>query len=209
MKQERILIKEGYKSQLGISFHYAMEKLREALTCEKLQEVGLTLDSETLIDVLTGGGKTEAKVRKMLKEQLLSGYQLPAIKRSNEELAEKLLKDFMKTVATAKYVMNDFRFIPAEYFYVDGVGRIEVDKQGEAVLKDASNLYIDKPEQIEVYHAAQEVIKAVEKLDALAVKYKCSAFGSHAVLVRIGSHLEVNPDGVVDCHPDGLWMRAR
>ena len=54
----------------------------------------------------------------------------------------------------AKSTMSDFRFIPIECFYVDDAKSIELDKQGEIILNEASNLYIDKPEQIEVYKQA-------------------------------------------------------
>lgn len=210
MKQERILIQEEYNRQLGYNFHVAIGKLRETLTNDKLEEVGLTLDSEALRDILSGGGETEAKVREMLNEQLLSGYQLPAVKRSNEELAEKLLKDFLKMVSAAKSTMSEFRFIPAGCFYVDGAGRVELDKQGTNILKEASNLYIDKSEQIEVYNQALKVLDEVKKLEEMASKYKCAAFGSRGVLAMIpGNEIVVVPGNVVDCHPDGLWMRAR
>lgn len=210
MKQERILIAENYNSRLDYNFHSAIGKLRETLTNDKLEEVGLTLDSEALRDILSGGGETEAKVREMLNEQLLSGYQLPAVKRSNEELAEKLLKDFLKMVSAAKSTMSEFRFIPAGCFYVDGAGRVELDKQGTNILKEASNLYIDKSEQIEVYNQALKVLDEVKKLEEMASKYKCAAFGSRGVLAMIpGNEIVVVPGNVVDCHPDGLWMRAR
>ena len=160
MKQERILIKEGYNSQLGINFHYAMERLRESLTNDKLKEVGLSLTTEVLRDILSGASETETKVRNTLNEQLLSGCQLPAVRRNNEVLLEKLLSDFLKMIAVSKSAISEFRFIPAECFHVDGTNRIEISQEGERILKEASNLYIDKPEQIEVYRAAQEVLNA-------------------------------------------------
>lgn len=210
MRQERILIQEEYNRQLGYNFHVAIGKLRETLTNEKLGEVGLTLNSYVLRDILSGDGETEAKVREMLTGQLLSGYQLPAVKRSNEGLAEKLLKDFLKMAAAAKSTMSEFRFIPAGCFYVDGAGRIELDKQGADMLKEASNLYIDKPEQIEVYNQALKVLDEVKKLEGMASKYKCTSFGSRGVLAMLpGEEIVVRPDNVVECHPDGLWMRAR
>lgn len=210
MKQERILIAENYNRRLDYNFYVAIGKLRETLTNEKLGEVGLTLDSEVLRDILSGDGETEAKVREMLTGQLLSGYQLPAVKRSNEGLAEKLLKDFLKMAAAAKSTMSEFRFIPAGCFYVDGAGRIELDKQGADMLKEASNLYIDKPEQIEVYNQALKVLDEVKKLEGIASKYKCTSFGSRGVLTMLpGNEIVVRPDNVVECHPDGLWMRAK
>ena len=209
MKQERILIKEGYNSQLGINFHYAMERLRESLTNDKLKEVGLSLTTEVLGDILSGASETETKVRNTLNEQLLSGCQLPAVRRNNEVLLEKLLSDFLKMIAVSKSAISEFRFIPAECFHVDGTNRIEISQEGERILKEASNLYIDKPEQIEVYRAAQEVLNASEKLQSLASKYKCNAFNHRAVLALVGGHLEIIPDGVADCHPDGIWMRAK
>ena len=170
MKQERILIAEDYNNQLSSNFYFAIRQLRKTLTNEKLGEVGLTLDSNVLRDILSGGNETETKVREKLKEQLLNGYQLPAVKRSNEELAEKLLKDFLIMATKAKSTMSDFRFIPIECFYVDAAKSIELDKQGEIILKEASNLYIDKPEQIEVYKQALKVLDEVKKLGDMADK---------------------------------------
>ena len=43
---------------------------RKTLTNEKMGEVGLTLDSDVLRDILSGGNETETKVREKLKEQL-------------------------------------------------------------------------------------------------------------------------------------------
>lgn len=210
MKQERILIAEDYNSRLSYNFHSAMAKLRETIAYNKLNEVGLSLTTEIVRDIISGGDETEIKVREILKEQLLSGYQLPAVKRSNEDFAEKLLKDFLKMVVAARSAMSEFRFIPAECFYVDGVGRIELDKQGEEVLKEASNLYIDKREQIEVYNQALKVLGEVKKLEEIASKYKCAAFGSRGVLALIpNKKIVIVPGNVVNCHPDGLWMRAR
>ena len=210
MKQERILIAEDYNNQLSPNFYFAIRQLRKTLTNEKLGEVGLTLDSNVLRDILSGGNETETKVREKLKEQLLNGYQLPAVKRSNEELAEKLLKDFLIMATKAKSTMSDFRFIPIECFYVDAAKSIELDKQGEIILKEASNLYIDKPEQIEVYKQALKVLDEVKKLGDMADKYKCSASGARGILTILPNDERVIvPGNVVDCHPDGLWMRAR
>ena len=75
MKQERILIAEDYNNQLSPNFYFAIRQLRKTLTNEKLGEVGLTLDSNVLRDILSGGNETETKVREKLKEQLLNGYQ--------------------------------------------------------------------------------------------------------------------------------------
>lgn len=210
MKQERILIAEDYNNQLSSNFYSAIRQLRKTLTNEKLGEVGLTLDSNVLRDILSGGNETETKVREKLKEQLLNGYQLPAVKRSNEELTEKLLKDFLIMATKAKSTMSDFRFIPIECFYVDAAKSIELDKQGEIILKEASNLYIDKPEQIEVYKQALKVLDEVKKLGDMADKYKCSAFGARGILTILpNDEMVIVPENVVDCHPDGLWMRAR
>ena len=89
MKQERILIAEDYNNQLSPNFYFAIRQLRKTLTNEKLGEVGLTLDSNVLRDILSGGNETETKVREKLKEQLLNGYQLPAVKRRTEEKDDK------------------------------------------------------------------------------------------------------------------------
>ena len=64
MKQERILIAEDYNNQLSSNFYFAIRQLRKTLTNEKLGEVGLTLDSNVLRDILSGGNETETKVRK-------------------------------------------------------------------------------------------------------------------------------------------------
>ena len=77
-------------------------------------------------------------------------------------------------------------------------------------MKEASNLYIDKREQIEVYNQALKVLGEVKKLEEIASKYKCAAFGSRGVLALIpNKEIVIVPGNVVDCHPDGLWMRAR
>ena len=55
MKQERILIAEDYNNQLSPNFYFAIRQLRKTLTNEKLGEVGLTLDSNVLRDILSGG----------------------------------------------------------------------------------------------------------------------------------------------------------
>ena len=110
----------------------------------------------------------------------------------------------------SKSTMSDFRFIPIECFYVDAAKSIELDKQGEIILKEASNLYIDKPEQIEVYKQALKVLDEVKKLGDMADKYKCSAFGARGILTILpNDEMVIVPGNVVDCHPDGLWMRAR
>lgn len=210
MKQERILIQEDYYYTLRLNFSRSIARLRETLTADKLSEVGLSLTTEGVRDILSGGEKSEAKVRSILYTQLLSGYQLPAIKKSNEELANKLLKDFWKMVSNAQSAMSDFRFIPASCFYVDGGNRIEINREGESLLKEASNLYIDKPEQIEVYRQALRVLEEVKKLEEMTGKYQCNALGSRGVLAMLpGNEITLNPGNVVECHPDGIWMRAR
>ena len=71
-------------------------------------------------------------------------------------------------------------------------------------------LAIDKPEQIEVYKQALKVLDEVKKLGDMADKYKCSAFGARGILTILpNDEMVIVPGNVVDCHPDGLWMRAR
>lgn len=207
MKQNRILIKENYRIALTRDFEVSLTKLRETLSTDKLNEVGLSLSTALLRDMLFGGHRTEEKVLNSLNEAFFSPSQLPMQRRQAAETVNMLLNELRSIIRSARSAMSEFRFVPVEYFYVSPAGSIEVTKEGEQMVQEAANLYIDQPEQIEVYQAADAVIMAVETLQSLASRFGCNAFGSRGVLALIGDKLEVVPDVITECYSDGVWHR--
>lgn len=207
MKQNRILIKENYRIVLTRDFEISLTKLREALSADKLNEVGLSLSTDLLRDVLSGGQGTEENALNRLNEAFLGSFQLPVQRRQANETVDRLLNGLRAVIRSARSAMSEFRFVPIEHFYVSPAGSIEVTKEGEQIVREAANLYIEEPEQIEVYQAADAVIKAVETLQALASRFNCNAFGSHGVLALIGDKLEVMPDVITECYSGGIWTR--
>lgn len=92
MKQERILIAEDYNNQLSSNFYFAIRQLRKTLTNEKMGEVGLTLDSDVLRDILSGGNETETKVREKLKEQAFKRLSTSGSQKKQRGISRKVTK---------------------------------------------------------------------------------------------------------------------
>ena len=84
--------------------------------------------------------------------------------------------------------------VPADCYTVDSNGQVTFDSEvAEAVFSEAANLYIDDPQQIELYNAALKALSALQELDTLARKYGMYAINRTNYRAIIDMDIEMSP----------------
>lgn len=87
--------------------------------------------------------------------------------------------------------------------------RIRLCDEGVEVLKDTEKLYIDKPEQIDVYRDCKAIVEAVDRLNRKVAAYgMTSTTGGRAVLMFApDGSICLNPYNIADCYTGNFFQR--
>lgn len=202
-EQEKICIKPSNQAKRQ-KLSWALNDLADLLSHD-LEQFGLSFTTEVVQDIITGGQKAKAELSTRISEAL-GRCMFPAERKEQEQRLNVLPGRLNGLISKAQNITYDFRFIPVNCFELkDGV--ILANEDALNLCDYQEKIYITMPEQIEVYEAAQEVVKAVEKLQSLASKYHCSAFGCRGILEVQTDHVEICPGALVECYPEGVWVR--
>lgn len=202
-EQEKICIKPSNQAKRQ-KLRWALNDLAELLSND-LEQFRLLFTTEVVQDIITGGQKAKAELSTRISETL-GRCMFPVERKEREQQLNVLPDRFNSLISKAQNTIYDFRFIPVNCFEVkDGV--ILANEDALNLCDEQEKIYITMTEQIEVYEAAQEVVQAVEKLQSLASKYHCSAFGCRGILEMQSDHVEICPGALVECYPEGVWVR--
>ena len=192
-RTERICI--GSESDNGLSrlqFDRAVSELSALITSDVVAEYGEELTTEFLHDLLTGGADTLQRITDKCNESL-SALQFPAERRQKEILYTDLLKSFAELCRQARKKVEDFGFVPIDAYRVQG-GSVEYDRAVvDALFAEQSKIYIDTPQQIEVWEATQKAFAALQHLDKLAQRYGMYAINENNYRAIIEVNIEMSP----------------
>lgn len=205
MRSQRIFI--GKKdSDLLYNFNNAIEKLNGIITRQQIEEYGEDMTTETLHTLLMGGEAIRLRMVEKFNTSL-GGVIFPAERRQKESVYTDLLSSYTVLCDKARAIVRDFAYIPVECYVIDGNGQISYDKiPVNKIFDEQTNIYIDRPEQIEAYEAAVKASEALKALDAIAGKYGFNALSERKSILDL-SNYDVYPLCIAECHPDGLMMR--
>ncbi|MFR0677603.1 hypothetical protein [Dysgonomonas mossii] len=211
-KEEKILVGKNKWDQSELNLINALKKINDAFTESRLSEFGIPYDTESLQDFISGRHDFARKFRDNLENDINSDDSLPALKRQKDQIYRGLVEQLNLLIQEIKKATADIRFIPAKYFYID-FNKSKVLAQNEAfeLAKEQANIYIDKPEQIEVYQLTEKILSDIKKLDELVKKYGLTAFGSRGIFDNWDDTGEifVSIGALVECHPNGVWAKAK
>ena len=171
-------------------FRSAVDKLREIVTPAVLAEFGEELTADNLRDIMSG-------IRARMTEKFnaaLAPIVFPAERSQKEELYTSLLEQFNEICRKVQKRFESFGTVPADCYTVDSNGQVTFDSEvAEAVFSEAANLYIDDPQQIELYNAALKALSALQELDTLARKYGMYAINRTNYRAIIDMDIEMSP----------------
>ena len=120
---------------------------------------------------MSGGTAIRARMTEKFNAAL-APIVFPAERSQKEELYTSLLEQFNEICRKVQKRFESFGTVPADCYTVDSNGQVTFDSEvAEAVFSEAANLYIDDPQQIELYNAALKALSALQELDTLARKY--------------------------------------
>ena len=170
-------------------FRSAVEKLREIVTPAVLAEFGEELTADNLRDIMSGGTAIRARMT-----EKLAPIEFPADRSQKEELYTSLLEQFNEICRKVQKRFESFGTVPADCYTVDSDGQVTFDSEvAEAVFSEAANMYIEDPQQIELYNAASKALSALQELDTLARKYGMYAINRTNYRTIIDIDIEMSP----------------
>ena len=174
-------------------FRSAVDKLREIVTPAVLAEFGEELTADNLRDIMSGGTAIRARMTEKFNAAL-APIVFPAERSQKEELYTSLLEQFNEICRKVQKRFESFGTVPADCYTVDSNGQVTFDSEvAEAVFSEAANLYIDDPQQIELYNAALKALSALQELDTLARKYGMYAINRTNYRAIIDMDIEMSP----------------
>lgn len=174
-------------------FRSAVDKLREIVTPAVLAEFGEELTADNLRDIMSGGTAICARMTEKFNAAL-APIVFPAERSQKEELYTSLLEQFNEICRKVQKRFESFGTVPADCYTVDSNGQVTFDSEvAEAVFSEAANLYIDDPQQIELYNAALKALSALQELDTLARKYGMYAINRTNYRAIIDMDIEMSP----------------
>lgn len=209
---EKILVGRNNSDPSTIQLLNALNKLNEAFTEARLSEFEISYRDESLHDFISGKRELACQFRNRLENDINNDTSLPAIKRQKDKIYQGLMEELNKLIAEIKKATEEIRYIPAELFYIDyNKSKILAKKEAYDFAESRADIYIDKPEQKEMYHLAKKVLDDIEKIEKIAQKYAMSAFGSRGVFDNYTDTgaLFISIGALVECLPDGVWARAK
>lgn len=203
---ERICLGPNGKDVMTV-FNSDLRKAHEAAEI-LMNGLGIEFNTETAHDIISGGFETEARLEEMLRTALENAV-FPFQKQEVQTYGDKMHQKLRDAVKLNKRLIGPDYGLSSMMFYVDSDGALKVCDEGISILKDAELLYIDKPEQIEIYHDCVAIIKAIQSLEEKVSKYGMSAtLGGRAVL-SLGGEIHINPGNIADCYPGNYLQRTK
>lgn len=209
MKKEetkRICIGVG-SNTFRSDFEKMLSKLQGVVTRQKIEEFGIELNTEILQDLIAGGETTGKTVLERLNKDLLDDASLPIIRRQKEQMYNQLLQEFEQLKVDIHKSVKNFPYILPEMYFIGDDGWIHAQEEAFALCDEQGKIYIDKPEQIEVYQQAMKTIDEINKLQEMATKYACNALGYRAVIGFEKDTAHLYPGTLIECHSNGIFAR--
>ena len=209
MKKEetkRICIGVG-ETTFRQDFEKMLSKLQGIINRQKVEEFGVELSTEVLQDLIAGGENTGKNVLERLNKDLLDDVSLPIIRRQKEQMYNQLLQEFEQLKVAVHKSAKDFPYVLPETYFIGHDGWIHAQEEAFALCDEQGKIYIDKPEQIEVYHQAIKAIDEINKLQEMAAKYACNALGYRAVIKKKKDTARLYPGTLIECHSNGIFAR--
>lgn len=209
MKEEkRLCIGESSLVDRRGEFNNALRELKKVLIKTELEEYGLPFTDEVIKDLILGGIKSHETAEKNLKKELFSAVMLPALRRERQKMFDELMAGFG---ALCERISNTgasrFRNL-AEFYSVSEDGTIYAKQEAYDIMEDETKIYIDKPEQFEVYELASKIISDVARLDELARKYYVTAIGCQNSILHLNfGVLSYSAGAITGCHPDASYVK--
>ena len=188
-------------------FEKMLSKLQGIISRQKIEEFGIELNTEILQDLIAGGENTGKTVLERLNKDLLDDASLPIIRRQKEQMYNQLLHEFELLKVAVHKLVKDFPYVLPEMYFIGDDGWIHAQEEAFALCDEQGKIYIDKPEQIEVYHQAIKAIDEINKLQEMAAKYYCSALGHRAVIGFEKDTARLYPGALIECHSSGIFVR--
>lgn len=119
---------------------YRIEELNQFLNTEVLTGYGLGFNNENVVDIVSGGEKTKAKVQ--------LSYQ-------------SKVSDFDSLLISVNEIVKDFPYIIPEFYGVDG-DKIVLEEKAYDVYSGYIKFYKFNPESVKLYNAANRFLKEWE-----------------------------------------------
>ena len=188
-------------------FEKMLSKLQGIINRQKVEEFGVELSTEVLQDLIAGGENTGKNVLERLNKDLLDDVSLPIIRRQKEQMYNQLLQEFEQLKVAVHKSAKDFPYVLPEMYFIGDDGWIHAQEEAFALCDEQGKIYIDKPEQIEVYHQAIKAIDEINKLQEMAAKYACNALGYRAVIGFEKDTARLYPGTLIECHSNGIFAR--
>lgn len=205
---ERICLGSNGKN-LTLVFNTDLRKANQAAQ-EFASESGIEYNTSVAQDLISGGIRTEARLNEMV-QSAIDNAVLPPQKHEIMEYKKKALKKLSAAVMQCKRLVSPDYGLSSRMFYVEADGNIKLADEGIEALEDAERLYIDKPEQIEIYNDCKDIMEAIERLQDKTAKFGMTATsGGRAVLAfSPDGSLYVNPHNIADCYTGNFFQRSR
>jgi hypothetical protein len=178
------------------------ENLNEIITSESLAEFGLSCDTDTVKDILSGGNTSRLKLLDAIEKEV-SRSDIPMIQGQIRENLQPLIRQFDEFVSKAKgavdYELRGLRLI--DYLEATGM-QIWFTEGAQTTIDEHCSIYINTEEQVKILKAANEVSDALNNLQKLVEPFGLNAWGTKGV---IQNDMTVDIEALPYCKPDGLF----
>ena len=174
--EEKLLIGKNPDAEYRKGIAVTGEKL--TLLLSKIREI-VEVNESVWQDILTGAGNT----RKVLKTNIqneLEKISIPSFKSELQKKMSLISENLVKGVSNS-FALNP-SFIPKSYYQVKG-NVIVCSDEAENLIKEATNIYISHPDDVQVYELCQQVAPLLTELEKICSKYKCDIISS---MYRLG-----------------------
>ena len=205
-KTERICLGSNGK-QVVTEFNSDLNKANQAAR-EFASMLGVRYNTDMVQDLISGGVASESQLNNMIKTALDRAV-FPFQREEIQVYAHKMRESFSGVVKLCKRLISSDYGTSAKMFYVDADNSMKLCDEGVELINDAEKLYIDKPEQIEVYNDCNAIIEAIAQLNDKVSDYGMTAtYGGRAVLTTLpDGNVHLNSHNIADCYTGNFFQR--